>query len=73
MTPEFDDPMQHREWLLNNRIQEAVDKVYQLIFADDLSAAESKLGWMLVIEKMLLSAAIDRRGDVTVEWMGLKR
>lgn len=65
--------IESREWLVQKRVEEAVDKVYQLVYADDMSAAESRLAWLRVINKMLESVAFDRQAEVTSEWLGLKR
>jgi hypothetical protein len=64
------EAMEVREWLVENRVQEAVSKVYALVWADDMSAAESRLAWMQVIAKLVESVTIDRRIEVTSQWLG---
>lgn len=68
---EFEDRMQEREWLLEKRVEETLAKIHQLLNADDLTDAESRLGWMRVIEKLVQSVAMERQSDVTREWLGL--
>jgi hypothetical protein len=63
--------MQNREWLIQKHVEEALSRVHQILFADDLSSAESKVAWMQVIEKMVHSVTIDRQTEVTREWLGL--
>jgi hypothetical protein len=61
-----------REWLLQKHVEEAVTRVHQIAFADDLTPAESKLIWIQVIAKLIESVMIDRQSEVTSQWMGLK-
>jgi hypothetical protein len=62
---------EHREWLVNLHVEEAVSRVYQAVFAEDLTTAESRLAWMRVIEKLLQSVAIERQTEATKEWLKL--
>jgi hypothetical protein len=71
LTSEPSDRAEHREWLVNLHVEEAVSRVYQAVFAEDLTCAESKLAWLRVIEKLVQSAAIDRQTEATKEWLGL--
>jgi len=64
--------MTDREMLIQKRVEEATQHVYELAFADDLTGAESRLVWLQVISKLIDSAVIDRQSEVTSQWMGLK-
>jgi len=70
--PEFDNAMEHREWLIQKRVEEAVQKVYQLAWSDDLSAAESRLVWMRVIKELVESTVLEKQTVASAEWMGIK-
>lgn len=63
----------HREWLVQKRIDEVVQRAHALIFADDMSAAESRFAWLRVIEKMIESVKLDQFTEVTKEWLGLTK
>jgi hypothetical protein len=62
------DEMESREWLIHKHVEEAVMRMHQILFADDLTLAESKLAWMQVIEAMVQSVALERQTDVSKEW-----
>ena len=62
-----------REQLVESRVEDVVSYAHGVIFGDDLTSAESKLVWMLVIERMLKSVQIEARMAATTEWLGLKK
>jgi hypothetical protein len=65
------DEFQDREWLLQKHVEEVLTRAHQILFSDDLTVAESKLGWLQVIEKMVQSASFDRQSEVIKERLRL--
>lgn len=56
-----------REILMRHIVEDAVSEVNRRIWSRDLSAAESRLAAMQVIEMLVTSVTIDRQRDVIAE------
>jgi hypothetical protein len=70
-SPDPHDEMQTREWLIQKHVEEVLSRAHQILFADDLTLSESKVAWVMVIEKMTQSVLIERQADLTKEWLKL--
>ncbi len=62
-----------REHILESTVSATLRAIETSIWMGPLTAAESRLAWLRVIEQMLSSIALDHQATVTAEWMGLSR
>lgn len=65
-----------REILVNDAVNTAVDSVRRAIWDDSrgvgkLTASESRLAWLRVIERLVQSSAMEWQAHVVAEWMDL--